>query len=648
MMTTVGLLPLPPPKVPPDAGVTMPAQDLWERAEEDAEIKLATSPPSTWLARLVVSAITLGMTALFAYSLYSALAVTGIYLVEAVFIILATACFVWVSVGTAAAMLGFLLMRFSAAPAIPAVPPADSPLETKTALLFPVYHETPSHIAAAIEALAKDLSALGYSDNFSVFVLSDTRPGSDRAREIETFEILKRILSGRMEVFYRFREENVGKKAGNIQDWIVCHGGEFDHFVIFDADSVMSAETLIRLAAAMELNQSAGLIQTVPRLVSGRTTFARLQQYANAAYGPILARGLAAWSGQSANYWGHNAIIRTLPFAKCAGLPKLDGAPPFGGHIQSHDFVEAALLRRAGWAVYMAPQLSGSYESSPPTLIDMAVRDRRWVQGNLQHLGLVGARGLTLTNRVHLFMGAYAYLISGLWVALMLVGVAMSFPHAAPGNVPTIRVDEHLLGPGWAALLMTVIALFLPKLLGLVNWMLMTRQTIPLGFITVAGSLLETMLSVLMAPVRSLTHLQAIVEVVRGRDSGWSVQRRDADGVSLAQAMRFHAVHVIIGLVLAATSFSVSWWLMAWMSPVFVGLVAAPWVTWLTAARSSSAVALLLATDEDLHVPPIVQEVERRASCWRKFTTAPVGADVQKERSAGSGSAEMTGHRMAA
>lgn len=628
MMTTIGLFPLPRSKVPPDAGVTMPPQDLWERAEGEFKNNLATSPPSTWLARLVVTVATLAMTGFFAHSLYSAMAPAGIYLFEGVFLVLATACFIWVSVGASAALLGFVLMRFSPAPSIPVIPSADTPLTTKTALLFPVYHECPARIAATIEALAKDLSTRGYSDEFSVFVLSDTRPGSDRKLELETFEILKRILAGRMEMFYRYREENVARKSGNIQDWIICHGGEFDQFVIFDADSVMSADILIQLAAAMELNPCAGLIQTVPRLTSGLTTFARLQQFANAAYGPILARGLAAWSGQSANYWGHNAIIRTLPFANHAGLPKLDGAPPFGGHIQSHDFVEAALLRRAGWAVYMAPQLSGSYESSPPTSIDMAIRDRRWVQGNLQHLGLVTARGLTLTNRVHLFMGAYAYLISGLWLALMLVGIAMSFPHADPDQVQTMRVDELLFGEAWTALLATVIALFLPKVLGLLNWLLTTRQSLSLAFITVAGSLLETVLSVLLAPIRSMTHLQAIVEVIRGRDSGWSAQRREAEGVSLAQAMRFHALHVIIGLALAAVSFSLSWWLLAWMSPVAVGFIVSPWVTWLTSRRSSPAVALLLATDEDLQVPAIVRKVETRAVRWQRFCRVTASPDA--------------------
>ena len=149
----------------------------------------------------------------------------------------------------------------------------------------------------------------------------------------------------------------------------------------------------MRLASAMDANPRVGLIQTVPRLVGGQTLFACLQQFAAGYYGPIVAAGLAAWHGGGGNYWGHNAIIRTRAFAASAGLPQLSGSPPLGGHILSHDFVEAALLRRAGWEVHLVPSLQGSYEGCPPTLSELIARDRRWAQGNLQHLRLLNASG---------------------------------------------------------------------------------------------------------------------------------------------------------------------------------------------------------------------------------------------------------------
>ena len=618
-MIATRIFPLPPPKAPQDAGVSMLPQDLWDEAERDKDVHLGTSPASTWLARLFITSVTLSLAAFFAYALHGILQPTGIGLLEGLFIFLASACFVWVGVGTSAALLGFVLLRLRAEPETPHVPPADTPLSTRTALLFPIYHENVASIAATIEEIAKALSDRGYGKHFSIFVLSDTRAGPDRDLETKTFEILRLIVGSRMEVFYRYRDDNVGKKAGNIQDWIVRHGGEYDHFVIFDADSVMSAETLIRMAAAMEHNQHAGLIQTVPRLIWSRTTFARLQQFAHAAYGPILARGLSAWAGQSANYWGHNAIIRTRPFAKYAGLPKLGGAPPFGGHIQSHDFVEAALLRRAGWAVYMAPQLEGSYESSPPTLIDAAVRDRRWVQGNLQHLGLITVRGLTLTSRIHLFMGAYGYLVAAFWVALMIVGILLAFPHAVGSEAKAIRFDQMFNANAMAMLVTTLIALFLPKVLGLVNWLMTDRRSPKILARTLLGTLLEVALSVVMAPVRLMTHLQSIIEIIQGRDSGWSAQRRDAAGVTLTEAMRFHVGHFVMGVALAGIAVSVSPWLFVWMLPVVTGLILAPWITWATSEPSSPLVADLLATDEDLNKPLIVRQVEKRAEKWKRF-----------------------------
>ena len=94
-----------------------------------------------------------------------------------------------------------------------------------------------------------------------------------------------------------------------------------------------------------------------------------MQQFAGRLYGPLIAAGIAWWHGSEGNYWGHNAIIRVRAFARgrrpCRNC---SGRKPFGGHILSHDFIEAALMRRAGWAIHMAPTLGGSFEECPPSL----------------------------------------------------------------------------------------------------------------------------------------------------------------------------------------------------------------------------------------------------------------------------------------
>ena len=80
-------------------------------------------------------------------------------------------------------------------------------------------------------------------------------------------------------------------------------------------------------------------------------------------------------------------------------------------------------MRRAGWKVCMAPDLGGSWEESPPPLIDIAVRDRRWCQGNLQHAKIIDAKGLSLTSRAHFAIGIMGYMSSPLWMLLLLVGL---------------------------------------------------------------------------------------------------------------------------------------------------------------------------------------------------------------------------------
>ena len=195
-------------------------------------------------------------------------------------------------------------------------------------------------------------------------------------------------------IYYRHRTDNTARKAGNIADFVTRWGGRYEHMVVLDADSLMMGHTIATLAAAMEADPDSGIIQTLPLIINRNTLFARVQQFAARIYGPVIAAGLSTWMGRDGNYWGHNAVIRTKAFADHCGLPHLKGKPPMGGHVLSHDFVEAALIRRAGYAVYMLPTLDGSYEESPPSLIDLSARDRRWCQGNLQHMRILPARGL--------------------------------------------------------------------------------------------------------------------------------------------------------------------------------------------------------------------------------------------------------------
>src|SRR5450759_193464 len=237
-----------------------------------------------------------------------------------------------------------------------------------------------------------------------------------------------------MPVWYRRRWRNIARKSGNLEDFVTRWGSRYDHMIVLDADSVIDASSLLRLVQMMHEDPALGILQTAPQLIGARTLFGRLQQFAGCVYGPVISRGLAAWSGDGANYWGHNAIIRTAAFAQSCGLPELKGRKPFGGHVLSHDFVEAALMRRSGWKVRMATDFCGSWEESPPSLIDVAIRDRRWAQGNLQHTKVIHAAGLKITSRLHLGIGIMSYLSSPLWLLMLGIGFALA-------------VQSHLIRP---------------------------------------------------------------------------------------------------------------------------------------------------------------------------------------------------------
>src|SRR6201999_2471868 len=202
----------------------------------------------------------------------------------------------------------------------------------------------------------------------------------------------------------------------------------------------------------------------------------RMQQFASSVYGPVFSAGLAWLQGPDGNYWGHNAIMRVRAFMAHGGLPRLPGKPPFGGEIMSHDFVEAALLVRAGWQVWMAPDLGGSFEAPPPSIVDHLKRDRRWCQGNLQHLRILFAQGLKMPSRLHLAMGIMSYLSSPLWLLLLIVsGIDMLRfrPHAAAtytdtwigGIQPSLSLAVSHTPDLLPLVLATAVVLYAPKLL---------------------------------------------------------------------------------------------------------------------------------------------------------------------------------------
>lgn len=624
-----------PALLPEGEPIEMPTQDFGTRPVREWPKRRGSIIPRT--------AVFLGaalMTAAFAYELYGVLSFVQMTPFQLLFLLLSTATFAWISVGTLSAALGFLPLFAGEKADTIAIPAADGPLAGRTALLFPVYHEDPASIAGTISAISEELASLGRSDRFDVFVLSDTRGADEGTREEAAYAELARALAGQSNVYYRRRIENTGRKAGNIEDWVHRFGGAYEHFVILDGDSIMSGVALVRLARAMEADPSAGLIQTVPKLIGGKTLLQKLMQFAANVYGPSTAAGLAFWSKDQGNYWGHNAIIRTRAFAGAAGLPHLPGPPPFGGHILSHDFVEAMLLQRAGWGVHMAPSVEGSFESMPPGLTDLIVRDRRWSQGNLQHLALLTRRGVPGMGRLHLFMGALAYIVSAVWAASLTVGLVLALQ--GQQLLPSYFTDSKTLFPIWPMIdpgaamrlfLATMAVVLLPKALGLALELKRTRTARELFGMprAIAGVTTETFFSMLFAPIMMMTQTASVLQIFFGRDAGWKAQRRDGAGMEFGEALRFHWRHMLVGVVVTIVCWETSPGLLVWMAPVVLGLVLSGPLNWMTSQAAGPAMSVILSTPEDRSPASIVLRTLRHTHAWQE-RLAPPARETAAER----------------
>jgi membrane glycosyltransferase len=593
--------------VPPFAELPMPAQSFGTFTQER---RRRWPRLRTVLARLVTFGGAIALTVYATREMIAVVSVGGVSVLQWAMVALFAVTFAWIALTAAGAVAGVLFggVRKRA---------TRAHFAQTTALVMPIYNEEPSGTFAALQAMAEALVECDDAASFEIFVLSDTNNPDIYVKETAAYHVLREKLGDRIRIWYRRRSDNVGRKVGNLQDFITRWGGRYDFMIVLDADSILAPETLVTLAREMAADENLALLQTSPRLVGGRTLFARLQQFAGRVYGPIVARGIAAWQGDDGNYWGHNAIIRVHAFAAAAGLPVLPGKKPFGGAILSHDFVEAALLRRAGWAVRMLPTESGTWEDGPPSLLDSAARDRRWAQGNIQHLAVMFSRGFTWPNRVHMGIGVMSYLASPLWFALIVIGLGTA------GHIATVQFeyfsDEMSLFPRWPLFdsermielfVLAMGTLLAPKILGVLRAFFdreLLRTVNPVRVLL--GAVAETVLSALYAPIMMMMQVRQISEIFVGQDSGWATQSRKHSRTPWGRLFRRHWLQTLAGVLVAGVLLFVSPPLFLWMAPALAGLVLAlP----LSAASGSTVLAKvtrflgLLTVPEELAVPRVI------------------------------------------
>lgn len=601
------------PATPPENRLVMPVQSFRRWSASDRRRPAAPRSWKTpWLQRLFVFGGGLALTAYGAWEMYHVVSVSRTTSLQYVLLALFTINFSWIALAFTSAILGFFGVLFGVGRA----QRAES-LQHRTVVVMPIYNESSSRTFAAVAAIRESVEATGLGDHFDYFIVSDTTNPDIWISEERAFLALRERLGPDARVYYRHRPKNHHRKAGNIADFVTRWGGHYESMIVLDADSLMTGSCIVRLAAAMEADPDAGIIQSLPLIINRNTFFARLQQFAARVYGPVIATGLAMWSGRDGNYWGHNAIIRTRAFAEHCGLPDLKGKPPFGGHVLSHDFVEAALIRRAGWSVYMLPDLTGSYEESPPSLIDISVRDRRWCQGNLQHSRIIGAKGFVWPTRQHFATGIMGYLASPFWLMQLVVGIliVLQVNYARPEYF----TQEFTLFPVWPRFdperalrlfAITMAILLAPKLFGLLLTLFNNKLRRAGGgaIRLILSSLIEVLFSAFFAPIMMLIQSGSVFQILLGRDTGWNPQRRDDGSIPLNDIIRRHRTHTVLGVVTGLSAFMIATSLFAWMSPTIVGLVLAIPLSW---ASGQLAIGLwlkrrgLLLTPEE-GAPPAV------------------------------------------
>ncbi|KZT17687.1 glucosyl transferase family 2 [Acidovorax sp. GW101-3H11] len=536
----------------------------------------------------------------------------------------------WVVTGFLTGLMGFWVMLRGDPHALSVRSVAGHALvpEARTAIIMPICNEDVATVFAGLRATCESVASTGHGASFDVFVLSDSNDPVIAAAERAAWEALRSALAQhspqpQVQVYYRLRTRRTHRKAGNVADFCRRWGKDYRYMVVLDADSVMSGSCIVSMAKLMEANPSAGIIQTATQAIGHVTLHARAQQFASRVTGRLFTLGMQYWQLGESHYWGHNAIIRVAPFMQHCALAPIPGKGGLAGGIMSHDFVEAALMRRAGYHVWLVSDLVGSYEQQPPDLLAELQRDRRWCQGNLQNARLMAEPGIHPVHRSMFVTGAMAYLSAPLWLAFLTLGTALWLSGAK------LVADWHILPAELLALwAWTLCLLFLPRILG-VAAVFMRREQKEYGgtFSLLKSAALESVLAILQAPIRMLAHSLFVLIALTGLKLEWKSPPREAHAVPWRHAVRQLApMSGVIGLLalgVALIDSSALLWLMPVGLPLALAIPLAVWTSQIALGQALRAQRLLLIPEESWS-PPVLRRAWLHAS--RLARPAPLAA----------------------
>ena len=526
----------------------------------------------------------------------------------------------WVVTGFMTAMMGFYVTLFGDAHTLSSKQVQHHTLDksTRTAIIMPICNEDVRTVFAGLRATCESVATTGHTQAFDVFVLSDSNNPAIIKAERAAWEELRTQLASQpdqpqIEVYYRRRQRRTDRKAGNVADFCRRWGKDYRYMVVLDADSVMSGDCLVSMVKLMEANPKAGIIQTATQAIGHVTLHARAQQFGSRVTGKLFTLGMQFWQMGESHYWGHNAIIRIEPFMQHCALSRIKGTGGMSGSIMSHDFVEAALMRRAGFHVWLVADLIGSYEQQPPDLLAELQRDRRWCQGNLQNSRLIAEPGIHPVHRSMFATGAMAYLSAPLWLCFMTMGTALWLSGSPMVSDWAVLPGELISLWAW-----TLSMLFLPRILGLAAVLLKGQQNAYGGTASLLRSaLLETLIALLQAPIRMVAHSLFVVVAMTGLKLDWKSPPREAAAVPWKHALQQLAPMSLVIVALAAGIALIDASALIWLLPVGLPLLLAIPMTVLTSkvgVGSAMRAHNYLLIPEETRSPAVLRRAWRHAS----------------------------------
>ena len=493
----------------------------------------------------------------------------------------------WTLLGFWNAAVGFVILRLVKDPVgytNPAIrqTPASSPIVTRNAICLCMRHEDVAACFDRLRAMIVSLELTGRADSFDFHILSDSARAEIAAEEEAAFATLKASSIRPESLHYRRRTDNAGFKAGNLLEFADRCQGDYDHMIVLDADSMMSGAAMLRLVRAMQANPTLGILQT---LVVGRPAFSgftRIFQFGMRQGMRVQTTGSAWWQGSSGPYWGHNAIIRIAPFVAHCHLPNLPGKPPLGGPVLSHDQVEAAMMRGAGWDVRAIPDEYESWEENPTNLPDFIKRDLRWCQGNLQYLKLLTMPGLRPMGRFQLVNAIMMYVGAPMSMLMLVSGVGIAVSPHPPQFATTLAFGLYLSSMALG---------FAPRFLGVADILMDGRARLYGGGIRLAfGCLFDFVFSITMGPIMMIAQTVFVIGLAFGQRVLWDSQNRADRSVGILEALKGLTPQTVLGVAGLAVVVLVKPDAISWSAPTLLPcLLSAPFTS-ITAGRMFSRV----------------------------------------------------------